>query len=76
MKNLQMIDNIEVFLYKKTKDNDLKKGQLVCYQNLYGTYAHLGTITDIIIVDNTKNYLIDSSMGAYTATELKLTNKN
>jgi hypothetical protein len=73
MKVLQMRDNIEVFLYKDTKDSDLKVGQLVCYQNTFGVYANLGVITDITIADNTKNYLINTSFVAYVASELKLT---
>jgi hypothetical protein len=68
----EMRDNIQVLIYKKPKDKDLKVGQMVCYQNRNGIYAFLGTITDIIVKDNTKHYLINTSMGAYLADELRL----
>ena len=69
----QMRDNIEVYLFQDTKDEDLKVGQLVCYKNLNGVYANLGKITDITNTDGLKGYIIDTSMGKYLASELKLT---
>lgn len=75
MKTQLMRDNIQVYLYKNTKDNDLHEGQLVCYQNQQGIYAHLGTIEYISIVDGFKQYQINGAMGQYLASELKLTNK-
>lgn len=67
-----MRDGIEVLINKIPDDTDLKIGQMVCYQNRSGIYAFLGTITDIIVKDNTKHYLINTSMGAYLADELRL----
>jgi len=63
---------MEILLYKKTKDSDLKVGLQVCYQALNGAYTKLGNITDIIEQDGVKLYLLNTAMGAYMADELKL----
>jgi len=65
---------MEILLFKKTKDSDLKVGLQVCYQNLNGGYSKLGNITDIIEQDGVKLYLLNTAMGAYMAEELKLIN--
>lgn len=68
---------MEILLYKKTKDSDLSKGMQVCYKNLQGAYTQLGIITDIVTAEcGTKNYLINTSFGSYTADELKLIKKD
>lgn len=66
------IITMEILLFKKTKDSDLKVGLQVCYPNQYGGYSKLGNITDIIEQDGVKLYLLNTSMGAYMAEELKL----
>jgi hypothetical protein len=63
---------MEILTYKKTTDKDLKINMQVCYQNLDGVFCKLGTITDILLIDNVKNYLINTSFGSYLASELKL----
>lgn len=63
---------MEILLFHKTTDNDLKKGLKVCYKNINGIYNKLGVITDVIELDGVKNYLINTSFGSYTADELKL----
>lgn len=63
---------MEILLFKKTKDSDLKVGMKVCYSDLNGAYTNTGDITDIIEQDGVKLYLINTSMGAYMAEELKL----
>jgi hypothetical protein len=69
----EMRDNIKVLLFKKPTDADLKEGQLVCYQNRDGVYAHLGKIDLITTQDGVKNYSINTAMGTYLASELRLT---
>ena len=68
-----MRDGIEVLIYKKPTDADLKEGQTVCYQNTGGVYAHLGKIDLITTQDGVKNYSINTAMGTYVASELRLT---
>jgi len=63
---------MEILLWKKTKDADLRVGMKVCYKDLYGSFTMTGTITDIVEQDGVKLYLIDNAMGAYMADELKL----
>lgn len=63
---------MEILLFKKTKDSDLKVGLQVCYLDPQGAYTNLGVITDIVEQDGVKLYLINTSMGAYMAEELKL----
>lgn len=68
-----MRDGIEVLIYKVPTDADLKEGQMVCYQNRDGVYAFLGTITDVCTdLDNIKTYAIDTAIGTYVASELRL----
>ena len=62
----------KVLIYKKPKDKDIKTGQIVCYKDLNGIYANIGTVTDIIVKDNTKLYLINTSIGTHLAEELRL----
>jgi hypothetical protein len=68
-----MRDGIKVLIYKVPTDKDLKKGQMVCYQNRDGVYAFLGTIDSVTIKDNLLNYGINTAMGTYLASELRLT---
>ena len=68
-----MRDGIEVLIYKKPTDADLKEGQTVCYQNTGGVYAHLGKIDLITTKDGVKNYSINTALGSYVASELRLT---
>ena len=68
-----MRDGIEVLIYKKPTDADLKEGQTVCCQNTGGVYAHLGKIDLITTQDGVKNYSINTAMGTYVASELRLT---
>jgi len=63
---------MEILLYKKTKDADLKIGTEVCYRDLYGAYRMVGKITDVITQDGVKLYIINNAMGAYMAEELKI----
>lgn len=63
---------MEVLIWKKTKDTDLKVGMRVCYPDTGGAYTITGVITDIIEQDGVKLYLINNAMGAYMADELKL----
>ena len=67
-----MRDGIEVLIYKVPTDKDLKAGQMVCYQNRDGFYAFLGTIDSITTNNNVLNYAIDTAIGTYTASELRL----
>ena len=67
-----MRDGIEVLINKIPDDTDLKIGQMVCYQNRSGIYAFLGTITDIYNIEGILNYAIDTAIGTYTASELRL----
>ena len=67
-----MRDSIEVLINKIPTDKDLKIGTKICFQNLNGIYAFLGTIDSITIKDNVLNYSINTSMGAYLAEELRL----
>ena len=64
---------MKVLIFKKTKDSDLKQGLQVCYQDIDGAFTQLGVITDILTDrDGIKNYLVNTSMGAYMAEEFKL----
>lgn len=63
---------MKIIINKETKDTDLKIGQKICYKNIDGIFNNMGIITDIIIVDGIKNYLINTAMGSYVANELKL----
>lgn len=69
-----MRDGIEVLINKIPNDTDLKAGQMVCYQNRDGFYAFLGTIDSITTNNNVLNYAIDTAIGTYTASELRLIN--
>jgi hypothetical protein len=61
-----------ILLNKTTKDSDLSKGLQVCYQDLNGAFTKLGVITDTFQQDGITLYLINTAMGAYAASELKL----
>lgn len=63
---------MEILIFKKTTDADLKIGLKICYKDINGNYSKLGTITDFYESDGVLNYLIDTSFGAYMADELKL----
>jgi len=67
-----MRDGIEVLINKIPDDTDLKIGQMVCYQNRSGIYAFLGTITDVYNRESILNYAIDTAIGTYLASELRL----
>ena len=69
-----MRDGIEGLIYKVPTDADLKEGQMVCYQNRDGVYAHLGKIDGIYkYFDDIKLYSINTAIGTYLASELRLT---
>lgn len=70
-----MRDGIEVLINKIPDDTDLKIGQMVCYQNRSGIYAFLGTITDIYNIEGILNYAINTALGTYLASELRLFKK-
>jgi len=64
---------MKILLNRLTKDSDLKKGLQVCYKDLDGVFNNLGVITDTVTdKDGIKNYILNTSFGAYTADELKL----
>lgn len=72
---------MKILLNKLTQDSDLKEGLQVCYQNTAGEFNKIGTITAIKTIDGVLNYIIegqptkfdlDTAMGAYMASELKL----
>ena len=63
---------MEILVFKKTQDSDLKIGMQVCYQNLQGVFCKLGTIHDVYNYDGVNHYAINTAMGAYLAEELKL----
>jgi len=72
---------MQVLLYKKTKDSDLKQGLQICYPDVLGNYTKIGTIAAIKTIDGVLNYIIEgqptkddinTAMGAYMAEELKL----
>ena len=67
-----MRDGIEVLIYKIPTDKDFKIGTKICFQNLNGIYAFLGTITDVYNRESILNYAIDTAIGTYTASELRL----
>ncbi len=67
-----MRDSIEVLINKIPTDKDLKIGTKICFQNLNGIYAFLGTVTDVYNRENILNYAIDTAIGTYTASELRL----
>ena len=61
-----------ILLNKITTDIDLKKGLQVCYKNINGGYSKLGVITDTFEQDGITLYILNTAMGAYAASELKL----
>jgi len=64
---------MKILTFHKTTDSDLKQGLQVCYKNIDGVFNNLGVITDIITdKDGIKNYILNTSFGAYMADELKL----
>lgn len=64
---------MKILIYHNTTDSDLKTGLQVCYKDINGAFTNLGVITEILTdKDGIKNYLINTSMGAYMADELKL----
>lgn len=63
---------IEILFLKKTTDQDLRYGMEVCYKDINGIYSKLGKITDVYLVDGIKQYILNTSFGAYHADELKL----
>ncbi len=63
---------MEILLFKKTTDFDLKTGLQVCYKDINGVYSKLGTITNIVTEKGCLLYILNTSFGAYTADELKL----
>lgn len=63
---------MKILLFHQTKDSDLHIGLKVCYKDLNGAFAMLGTITDSIQQDGVNLYLLNTAMGAYMADELKL----
>ncbi len=63
---------MKILLFKKTTDSDLFKGLQICYKDINGVYNKLGVITDVIDQMYPIQYLINTSMGAYHADELKL----
>ena len=67
-----MRDSIEVLINKIPTDKDLKIGTKICFQNLNGIYAFLGTITDIYNIEGILNYAINTALGTYLASELRL----
>ena len=67
-----MRDSIEVLINKIPTDKDLKIGTKICFQNLNGIYAFLGTVTDVYNRENILNYAIDTAIGTYLASELRL----
>lgn len=67
-----MRDGIEVLINKIPTDKDLKIGTKICFQNLNGIYAFLGTITDVYNRESILNYAIDTAIGTYIASELRL----
>jgi len=67
---------MEILLFHLTTDEDLTQGLQVCYKDINGAYSKLGVITDIYERDGVKNYLINTSFGAYCANELKLIKQN
>jgi len=69
-----MRDGIEVLINKIPDDTDLKIGTKICFQNLNGIYAFLGTVTDVYNRENILNYAIDTAIGTYLASELRLLN--
>ncbi len=63
---------MEVLIFKIPTDKDLENKLKICYQDINGLFSKIGIITDIIMVDGFKNYLINTSFGSYTANELRL----
>lgn len=63
---------MEILLFKKTTDADLKIGLQVCYKDTYGEYSKIGIITGIFDYYWHYLYSIDTSSGIRTADELKL----
>jgi hypothetical protein len=63
---------MEILLYKKTTDKDLKIGMKICYKDINGVYSKIGKITDWVCTEGVAYFLIDTSFGSYTADELKL----
>lgn len=63
---------MEILIYKKPTDQDLKKGQKVCYKNLDGVFCKIGKISDTYLDNGIMHYIINTSFGAYHADELRL----
>jgi hypothetical protein len=68
---------MKILLNKLTTDQNLEIGLKVCYQDINGEYTKLGKITDIIEPAPekgrpSKEYILNTAMGSYTADELKL----
>lgn len=73
--NLRKIEKkgpIEILLFKVPNDNELHTQKKVCYKNLDGVFNKIGIITDIINKKSGKQYILNTSFGAYTADELRL----
>lgn len=66
---------MEILLYKIPQDSDLQIGLQVCYKSLNGAFTQLGIITDTLEYDGFTMYIINTSMGAYLADELRLINQ-
>ncbi len=60
----------KVKVFKKTKDSDLKKGDIVAYKDVNGEYSKTGEIARIEKQDGILLYGVKG--GSYTADELKL----
>lgn len=63
---------MNILLFHKTTDSELKVGMQVCYQNLQGVFNKLGTLTDFYFSDGVKLWFVNTAMGSYMADELKL----
>jgi len=68
-------EDIEILLFKKTLDSDLKVGQEVAYKDTSGEYSLTGKIIKITTQDGLKLYDLGGS-GLRSADELKLIKTN
>ena len=61
---------VNILVFKKTKDDDLKEGMMVAFRDVNGEYTKAGEIQNIIEMDGIKLYDISDCL--FAADELKL----
>lgn len=63
---------MKILINHTTTDKDLSLGTKVCYKDQEGYYSKVGTIDMISANEGLKTYSIDTAIGNYKASEVKL----